>query len=278
MVAPCPQRFIYLPGGGGGGDRDLEAFAAGMGYAVHFDTINYPGWQRYVQEDFSAENLIEELTAEITKRVPVGPLQIMGLSVGGHFGYAVGLRLQQMGREVALFCAIDSFMITSARPSTGWRKRAFSDAFDLLRTGRLRDLATLIRSRVWRALLRLAGGRLATILRGSGGTLPAIFRGDALAEQELSMRLLLREVAPWVAKLDRQPVSLNSPSILLRTRASASHDAAWKLRCPNLKIREVPGKHLTLFEPDNIGVLREAFQSALAESRFDQAIPHTAII
>jgi len=191
----------------------------------------------------------------------------MGLSIGGHLGYAGALRLQQMGREISLFCAIDSFMVVSSQPSAGWQKRALADAFDLLRKGWYKDFARLVRSKIWRGLLRLAGGRLAgTLRRFSGsGNLPSIFSGDSVAEHELSMRLLLREVAPWVAELDRKPVQLDAPTILLRTQASACHDAAWRLRCPNIAIREVPGKHQTLFEPENIGGLRDAFESAASQ-------------
>lgn len=256
--------FIYLPGGGGGGEHDLAAFAAGLEYPIHFETISYPGWQRYVQSDFSAEILISELTAEITKRVPAGPIRIMGLSIGGHFGYAAALRLQQLGREVAIFCAIDSFMVTSSQPTAGWQMRALSDAFDLLKKRRFQDFTRLVRSKAWRAIMRLAGGRLAGLLRTSSGAgkLPAVFGGDEVAEQELSMRLLLRVVAPWVAELDRNPMPLTAPAILLRTQASAIHDTAWTRRCPDIAIHEVPGKHLTLFEPENLDGLRNAFVAA----------------
>jgi len=260
--------FIYLTGGGGGGERDMAAFADGLGYPVRFETIRYPGWQRYLEEGFSTDTLVEELAAEIVRRVPAGPIRIMGMSIGGHFGYASALRLQKMGREVELFCAIDSFMISS-RPTPGWHVRALSDAFDLLKKGRTRDFARLVRSKAWRAVLRLAGGRLAGTMRKSAGhgKLPAVFSGNAVAEQELSMRLLLREAAPWFAELDRSPVALMAPAILLRSRSSAIHDAAWRRRCPDIAIREVPGKHQTLFEPENIGALREAFSEAWAAQR-----------
>jgi thioesterase domain-containing protein len=260
-------RFIFLPGGGGGGEHDLAAFAEGLPDPIHFEIISYPGWQRYVEPDYSAEALIAELTAEVVKRVPTGPIRLMGLSIGGHLGYVIALRLRDLGREIPLFCAIDSFMVTSSAPSAGWQGRALSDALDLLKKGRLRDFAKLVRSKAWRGLMRLAGGRLAGILRSSSGDgkLPSIFAGDAVAEQELSMRLLLREVAPWVAALDHDPVPLPVPAILLRTEASAVHDAAWRQRCPNLSIHEVPGKHLTLFEPENIGSLRDAFVAATSQ-------------
>jgi thioesterase domain-containing protein len=261
--------FIYLAGGGGGGEDDIAAFARGLEFPIHFDTVPYPGWRRYIQEDFSADVFVEELTAEIARRVPSGPIGLLGLSVGGHFAYAAALRLQKQGREIAFFCAIDSFMVASAQPSAGWRRRALSDAFDLIRKRRFKDFTRLLRSKAWRALLRLAEGRLAGILRNfsNEGKVPAVLRRGALAEEELSMRLLLRETAPWIAQLDRDAVPLNAPALLIRTEASAPHDAAWRLRCPEITIREVPGKHLNLFEPEYIGGLRDAFSSALASER-----------
>jgi hypothetical protein len=82
---------------------------------------------------------------------------------------------------------------------------------------------------------------------------------DPIAEEELSLRLLLRAVAPWAASLDREPAALHAPAILLRTPATAGDDAAWVRRCPEMKIYEIRGQHLTLFEPENIGSLRDAF-------------------
>ena len=76
------------------------------------------------------------------------------------------------------------------------------------------------------------------------------------------MRLLVRETAPWIRSLDREPVALRAPTILLRTRLTASDDDAWKRRCPNIAIFEIPGQHHTLFEPDNAGSLRKAFVTA----------------
>jgi len=73
------------------------------------------------------------------------------------------------------------------------------------------------------------------------------------------MRLLLREVAPWIASLDREPVQLNAPVMLLRTRPSAGDDSAWRRRCPNIEIIEITGDHNTYFEPENADSFREAF-------------------
>src|SRR5437763_1769577 len=102
--------FVFLPGAGGGAPG-FAAFRDGAD-DIRFEVINYPGWRRYVADSFSAESLIRDLAAQIVERVPHGPIFIVGLSIGGHFGYAIALLLEEQGREIAGLCAIDSFMIT----------------------------------------------------------------------------------------------------------------------------------------------------------------------
>jgi hypothetical protein len=85
---------------------------------------------------------------------------------------------------------------------------------------------------------------------------------DPLFQFELNMRLLLRTVAPLIASLDREPVTLRAPAILLRTSPAARDDIAWRRRCPNINIIEIPGGHDTLFDPENITALRESFTAA----------------
>jgi thioesterase domain-containing protein len=114
MMEPSSS-VLFLPGAGGGAP-DLEVFREGVQDATRFEVIGYPGWKRYVADGFSAEALIAELAAQIVAKVPHGPIRIIGLSIGGHFGYAIGLHLQAMGREITGLCAIDSFMIESSEP------------------------------------------------------------------------------------------------------------------------------------------------------------------
>jgi hypothetical protein len=174
-----------------------------------------------------------------------------------------------MGREIAGLCAIDSFMIASSGPSAGWKGRALEQGFELLRKRRIGEFARFLRSKFWRALVRLAGSRLPGLLQrfSSSGRLPSVSAFDPTFEEELSMRLLVREVAPWIGSLDREPVALKAPAILLRTLPTASDDAAWRRRCPNIEIFEISGQHHTLFEAENIGSLREAFVNATRDWR-----------
>src|SRR5260370_32007224 len=125
-MADQSSPIIFLPGAGGE-IPDLSGFNIGDGDSAKFEIVTYPGWQKYALEEFTPEALITDLEAQIQSRIPQGPIRIVGYSMGGHFGYAAALRLEAAGREIAGFCAIDSFMIESLDPSAGWRTRALSE-------------------------------------------------------------------------------------------------------------------------------------------------------
>ncbi|MGO9832106.1 MAG: alpha/beta fold hydrolase [Myxococcaceae bacterium] len=259
---------VFLPGAGGLAP-ELSVLRAGPLDGTRFIPIRYPGWRRYAAPDFSAESLIQQLLEDVVAAVPSGPVALLGVSLGGHFAYALALRLQALGREVAGVCLIDSFMVSSSAAGEGWLRRALDDAFYLLRKGRLRDFLRQLLAKGWRALMRLAGPRLVGWARRLGDANPRRGDGDAhsLFQFELSLRLLLRTTAPWVASLDRSPVPLDAPAALLRTPMTSSDDEAWRRRCPQLDIVEIPGGHQTLFESENIDALRSAFLSAKARWR-----------
>jgi thioesterase domain-containing protein len=256
MTSPIPIVFLS---GAGGGAPDLALFRDGAGDPTRVEVIDYPGWRRYVAEGCSADDLIDDLTAEIALTIPTGPIRIVGFSIGGHFGYAVARRLQAAGRDIAGFCAIDSTMIESAGPSAGWKGRALEQALELLGQLRLGDLARFMRSKFWRALLRALGDRLPATARRCGASLALVCALDPMLERELSMRLLIRLAAPFLASLDRNPLALNAPAVLLRTGLAMNDDEAWRRRCPQIEIFEISGKHHNLFESGNLDALHEVF-------------------
>jgi thioesterase domain-containing protein len=255
--------IVFFPGAGGGAPT-LSLLCARPGDQTAFATISYPGWSRYVASDFSPEALIQELSEQVIAIVPRGPICLLGLSLGGHLCYAVALRLRALGREIAGICVIDAFMVSSSAPGEGWVRRAIDDALDLLRKRKYREFAQQVFAKMLRALLRLAGGRLVGFFRRIDGGLnrSADPKSRSLLEIELSMRLLLRVTAPWMADIDRNPVALIAPAALLRTELTRNDDAAWRRRCPEIDIHEIPGEHLTLFDPENIDALRAAFTAA----------------
>ena len=253
--------------GAGGGAIDPAFLCSNAEDATRFQTIGYPGWGRYVETGFSANKLILDLAAQMVIRAPEGPMRIVGFSIGGHLGYAAALIFQASGREIGGFCAIDTFTAASASPMAGWRARALRAGVGLLRDRRLEEFGRFLRSRFWRALLRLTGSRLASVVRRITplGRLPWILRADPIFEEELSMRLLIQEAAPWVASLDREPIPLRSPAVLLRTYSNEDADSLWRRRCPGIKIVEIPGDHETVLNHENPGPLREAFVMGTSE-------------
>jgi len=252
---------LILPGAGGEAAVNPAYFCSSAEEAARFETVGYPGWRRYVETGFSASKLIEDLAAQIALRAPKGPIRIVGFSIGGHLGYATALHLQASGREIGGFCAIDTFIATSPSPMAGWKGRALREGAGLLRDWRLGEFGRFLRSRFWRALLRLVGARLASVIRriAPSGRLPWILAADPIFGQELSMRLLIQEVAPWTASLDHEPVALRAPAVFLRTCSTTDADSLWRRRCPGIQIIEMPGDHGTILDPQNPGSFRETF-------------------
>jgi thioesterase domain-containing protein len=226
--------------------------------------IDYPGWRRYIEPGCSMQSIVEYLVCQIETRIPKGPIRIIGISIGGHFGYAAAVQLQAAGREIYGFCALDSFMVVSAAPSSGWPRRAIQLAWRLLGEVRLMDFGRFIRSRLWRAMLRFSQDSLIGLLRRTDryGRFCNISAVDPILEHELNIRLLIRTAAPGLAALDRDPVALKAPAILLRTALTADSDAGWRRRCPEIKIVQLPGNHETMFEPRNASALSDAFMEA----------------
>lgn len=260
--------IIVLPGANSKGPgRDF--FAEGPDDPCQYRTLGYPGWQQMLTDDFSASSLVEGLVAEISDIVPRGPIRIIGISLGGHLGYAAALKLQSQGREIGTLCAVNSFMVNSAAPRSGWQQRALQLGLGLLRKRRIGDFANFIRARVWRTMLRLGEGDPRKLLSRSGlaRRLVSQFAREPMFEEELSMRIRLAETAPWVGTLDVNPVALMAPAILFRTAETAVCDPAWQHRCPKISIIEMPGTHQTWFHLENHATFRKQFLAATQEWR-----------
>jgi thioesterase domain-containing protein len=278
-MGPGSSPVIVLPGAGNTA-LDLSMFATPSD-AICFKRISYPGWRRLVDKGFSVEVLVSELSSQIATIVPQGPIRILGFSTGGHFGYAAALQLQACGREIASFCAIDSFIIPpSVQRAPGQNcYRILARGLNLMREARLGDLSKSVRLRVCRAMIRSAGDRLPSLLHSLArlGRLAAIFGRDQLFAEEISELLLIHRAQPWIKSLDIEPIALKVPAILFRTLETAGDDRAWRQRCPDMKIFEIPGNHrtvtevlensrrpATMFAPNNIGAIRESFLSTIA--------------
>jgi len=263
-----PMESVLFPiailSGAGGEAPVPRAFGATDAELRRLEPVLYPGWKRYVDEDFSADWLIDDLAAAIARRAAGGKVGVVGISLGGHLGYAVALRLQEMGVDIAGFCAIDSFMVSSDAAKPGWRGRFVGRVVALLRSRSFGELAVFLRLMSWRGLIRLFGASAPALLRQlrdyRGLSVALAF--DPILEKEVTLRLLLREIAPWLARLDRQPTALSVPATHLRSRHTEGDDLSWRRRCPNMKFVEIAGDHETLFESETVDAFRAAFLQA----------------
>jgi thioesterase domain-containing protein len=252
---------IAVLSGAGGGVPDLRALAATPAEADGFSPVIYPGWRRYTDVGFDVQALIDDLACEIAGWG--GRVVILGFSLGGHLGYAIALKLQSLGVEVAGLCAIDSFLVSSADIRPGSAGRHFAHLRALTQRHSLGRLAGEVRQLVWRALIRMAGDRTTPWARRGRDSawMRAVCAVDPLFEKELDMRLLMGATAPWLGQLDRHPVPLRIPAAHLRTAAAADADAVWRARCPDIDFVDIPGSHGLLFAPENFTQVRRAFLS-----------------
>lgn len=156
---------IALLLGAGNEAIDLTAFVDVDAEAKRIAVIRYPGWRHYVSADFSADTFVRELTDDVASRTQCGRIGIVGYSLGGHLGYLVALRLQEMGLKVAGFCAINSLMIESADLRPGWGARLLIAALRPVRERSVEKLLTFARHEFWRGLLRLGGAKAPALLR-----------------------------------------------------------------------------------------------------------------
>jgi thioesterase domain-containing protein len=254
--------IIFFPGAGGE-VPNLIGFEGGENR--RFEAVHYPEWRHFGVVEFTVETFMENLETQIETKAPIGSIQIVGYSIGAHLGYLTALRLRAKGRQITGFCVLDSFMIESVSPSPGWQRRALGQATAIIRTGRVGDFGPFVRSKLYRALLRLSPRRLPNLLCRIDpvGLLGRVVISDQVLCKELRIHFLVRKVVLWFREIDSCVTGLYVPTIVLRTKENFKYDQAWRRRCPNLQIIEIPGQHQNLFNSENIGNLRSTFAEAM---------------
>ncbi len=256
--------LVFVLPGANGGAPDLAKLLMDGAKDMRFEVIGYPGWSHYVADGYSAQALVTYLADQIETRMPRG-----SNSHRWHFdwwpsGVCRSACFTGTGSKCRGFCAIDTFMTSSAAPDPGWLGRATAEGASLARQMASRRVRTLSEipslariAQNWRKSIAYFSSQISP-----SGLISAIIGLDPLFVEELNMRLLIRHVNPWVPSLDRAPLALNAPASLLRTQSNIKDDAAWRRRCPNIDILEISGGHHTMFEEENVPSLRTAFVAA----------------
>lgn len=165
--------------------------------------------------------------SELEQALPTGPVVLIGYSMGGNIALEMAHRLRAKGRDVPLLVLIDTF--GPDRPRPAWTVKG-----TLLRVRDAYDR--------WRCQGFVRRGEL----------VPVGLRTFHI--MDTYTRAFRRYRSPgW-----------SGPVLLVRSKFETHDVSGWDGHCPNMTTVIVPGDHLTIVKPGQIGLvadhIREAFQ------------------
>ncbi|MFD0892165.1 amino acid adenylation domain-containing protein [Luteolibacter ambystomatis] len=204
---------------------------------------------------------IEETAAayiEVMRRIrPQGPYCLAGYSFGGLVAWEIAHQLEKVGEGIPFVALFDTANpVAYARKNNPLeRVRSFWDQHS--------DLP--VTERAGRLAARFVEGTR-THFRVKRESAEAAIAGPAEAHTDLR-RVQLRE-AHDEAMQRYQPPRLSGAAHLFKARFTGDKvemaaDYGWTPFCESLTIREIPGQHLTLFDPENVGEFARSLDAAL---------------
>ncbi|MGD9418973.1 MAG: amino acid adenylation domain-containing protein [Verrucomicrobiota bacterium JB025] len=198
---------------------------------------------------------MEEMAARYVEAVrakqPSGPYRLAGYSFGGVMAYEMARLLIQTGEEVEFLGMFDT-----ENPAMDWRKygmvermRVFWESMD----------SASFSERCKQLLIRMCEG-IATHLRVAEEVKKA--RNAGVTRPHSQMRMLQVREAHGAAMDAYVPVPLDLDVVLFKSEAAddkfeVAGDYGWGGLVRSLEIVDVPGAHLTMFEPEHAGDLAE---------------------
>ncbi len=246
------MRVFLLPGAGGD-EPALARLRTACAEQLDLLQLDYGDWRRFVQPGFGLEELVDELTAQITKAAPDGPIRLIGYSLGGQLAWTIATRLEAMGRVVNGLVMLDSVQaqhLASGRSDARTRLR-WRDEW--------RQLRAALPDDSWRPVLaRIVGRRLLTtrgraLLRqlAARGPLSASGAGFYLAH-DLTVSLLLEHSDAWAHRM-APPGLLHAPVTLLRADQNPDplHDLGWQALCRQLAVQTLQGDHFSMLDAEH---------------------------
>jgi thioesterase domain-containing protein len=224
------------------------------------------------------ESLIDRIATDITARAPVGPIRLLGFSLGGHVAFGAACRLAAEGHEIGFLGILDTNTerrtLPVVRGSAPVRtlRRARWEIYNLAQAARRGALldglgqtsAKFLTRPGKQQRLRLAKRLLAMPLPSSY----AMFLHMYLRE-ELQARLLLE----WQSGPSRH-LRLDAPVVLFRSQehsADDPKDLGWSPLCPRLHVVEVAGGHKSMLRPPHVDDLRNQLVTGLKQATNSQA-------
>jgi amino acid adenylation domain-containing protein len=199
----------------------------------------------------SVESLATEYIRALRRRQPRGPYRIAGYSFGGVVAYEMARQLEADGESIAFLCIFDT-----VNPATELRPYAAKERFHVYWTS-LGDIGapakvTALAKRVAKGIVTFTRVRVESKLA----------RLVSRTRPHSSLRGLQVRDAHGQAMDAYRPGPLRAPLTLVKA-ATGDHkfatpaDYGWSDCASRLVLLTVPGTHLTLFDPENVGALAE---------------------
>lgn len=251
---PDDRPLVYFMPSAEGDDDAYIRFRRELNNQLRFTVIEYPPWRQMIDKGAG----FDVITDAAVEQILAGPAQesyfLSGYSFGGFVAWEVARRLRLMNRPVGFVGLIDVRRHTEVRrPETRdqWLKRKVSDIWD-----RPRETFAAIR---WQMLYPIVLKRCPRPLLGMFGDLA----GRNPFTPGFAQRLLIRTRMLATNRWSAQPLEV--PAYLFRSDefTADAPDFNWGILCSQLTVVPVRGTHLTLFTPQNLGPLCQAFADAV---------------
>lgn len=199
----------------------------------------------------SVESLATEYIRAMRRRQPRGPYRIAGYSFGGVVAYEMARQLEADGESIGFLCIFDTVNPALALRPYGAKERFrvyWTSLGDTATTAKLAALA----KRVVQGVITFTRVRVESKLA----------RLIARTRPHSSLRGLQVRDAHGQAMDAYRPGPILSPLTVVKA-ATGDHkfdvpvDYGWNACASSLVLLTVPGTHLTLFDPANVGTLAE---------------------
>lgn len=279
-------RVFMIPGCGGRDEPGLIKFRAECTPPLAFELIQVGDWRKWVEDEFTFDDLVGRVSAEIVERNPHGPIQLSGYSQGGQLAYASALALRRSGHSVTFVGLLDTLSgpgithenwnggTTSGlkrrmKSLTDFSKLALRYLANQLRGGDGVDRAGGARTRLVLALwvLRPSASRPRSLLRLLARHGRPLFRGAGGVRLEIAIQLrLFAEMWQIWCEQDKT-APLDARVVLFRSTEPGTPDFGWAGVCPQLSIVQIDGNHETMFDAEYLSDLAASFTGAVMDEK-----------
>ena len=249
---------LFCVHGGDGGVIFYRAMAERLRAGRPLMTIESP--------ELSADGEIKGRTVEelaglylqaVRSHQPEGPYHLAGYSFGGVMVFEMAKKLLEEGEEVAFLGMFDT-----GNPAMTWRRYSLLERLKVFWSAN-RDFELL--SRIGLVFSRILQG-MATNVRVRFEERAAGNAGFCAPYSRL--RMLQVRMLHEVAMNSYKPTPINASMVLFKTeevddKFEVGPDYGWSHLVGNLKVVDVPGQHLTMFDSENVESLAKQMDGLL---------------